>query len=188
MAKTFNITGTCIPERHYMADVSKKLDMILEIVSRGDYFTINRPRQYGKTTVIYLLKQRLMENKEYLALNISFEGIDTPTYEKHERFVRTILSILNRLLKFMNEKRLAAMIDANKDIPDFEGLSTFFTDFIMESGRKVVLMIDEVDKAANNQLFLDFLGMLRAKFLSQKEGLDRSFHSVILAGVHDIKL
>ena len=187
MAKTFNITGTCIPERHYMADVSGKLDKILEMVSRGDYFTINRPRQYGKTTVMYLLKQRLMENNDYLALNISFEGIDTPTYEKHERFVRTILSILNRLLKFMKEKKLAALVEANEDISDFEGLSTFFTDFILESGKKVVLMIDEVDKAANNQLFLDFLGMLRTKYLGQNEGLDRSFHSVILAGVHDIK-
>jgi len=45
MAKTFNITGTCIPERHYMADIVDKLDKTMAMIAGGDYFTINRPRQ-----------------------------------------------------------------------------------------------------------------------------------------------
>lgn len=187
MLKKFNITGTCIPERHYMADMSKKLEKIMEMVFNGDYFTINRPRQYGKTTTIYLLKQLLKDNKDYLAINISFEGIDTPTYEKHRRFIRTVLNIIRKRLKFMQEKELAAMIETNNAISDFDGLSDLFTEMNMQCGRKIVLMIDEVDKASNNQLFLDFLGMLRTKYLSKNQGEDYSFHSVILAGVHDIK-
>jgi len=187
MAKKFNITGTCIPGRHYMGDRSGKLDKIMEIVSDGDYFTINRPRQYGKTTIIYLLEQRLKKDKDYLAIDISFEGIDTPTYEKHERFIATVLDILRQRLEFMQEKELTALIENNKTISNFNGLSTFFTEMILKSGRKVVLMIDEVDKSSNNQLFLDFLGMLRTKYLRRNEGKDYSFHSVILAGVHDVK-
>lgn len=187
MVKTFNITGTCIPERHYTADISKKLDKLMEMVSRGDYSTINRPRQYGKTTVIYLLEQRLKHDKDYLTIDISFEGIDTPTYQKHERFIATVMNILSRRLKFMGEDELVGLIEGNKSISDFEGLSAFLTEFIIKSGRKVVLLIDEVDKAGNNQLFLDFLGMLRTKYLKRNEGKDYSFHSVILAGVHDVK-
>lgn len=187
MVKTFNITGTCIPERHYTADISKKLDKLMEMVSKGDYSTINRPRQYGKTTVIYLLEQRLKHDKDYLAIDISFEGIDTPTYQKHERFIATVMNILSRRLKFMGEDELVGLIEGNKSISDFEGLSAFLTEFIIKSGRKVVLLIDEVDKAGNNQLFLDFLGMLRTKYLKRNEGKDYSFHSVILAGVHDVK-
>ncbi|MGM0502904.1 MAG: GxxExxY protein, partial [Bacillota bacterium] len=34
---------------------------------------------------------------------------------------------------------------------------------------------------------LDFLGMLRNKYLLAKEGEDYTFHNVILAGVHDVK-
>jgi hypothetical protein len=187
MAKEFNITGTCIPHRHYMADMSKKLDKIMAMISRGDYFTINRPRQYGKTTIIYLLQKQLEKIPDYLAIDISFEGIDTPTYEKQERFIPTILEILSERLEFMQEKELADFIDSNNKISDFNQLSAFFTKMILKSGRKVVLMIDEVDKSANNQLFLDFLGMLRSKYLRRNEGKDYSFHSVILAGVHDIK-
>jgi len=52
---------------------------------------------------------------------------------------------------------------------------------------KLVLLIDEVDRASNNRIFLHFLDMLRDKFLSRKAGRDYTFHSVILAGVYDIK-
>jgi len=187
MKKRFNITGTCIPKRHFMCDISDKLDQIMELISNGDYFTINRPRQYGKTTVIYLLEQRLKKNNDYLPIDISFEGIDTPTYAEYKRFIPTILDLLHQRLTFMGENELAAKIEANKEISDSVELSGFLTEFIIKSGRKVVLMIDEVDQASDNRLFLDFLGMLRTKYLKRNEGKDHSFHSVILAGVHDIK-
>ncbi|MFP3155213.1 hypothetical protein LQZ18_12475 [Lachnospiraceae bacterium ZAX-1] len=54
-------------------------------------------------------------------------------------------------------------------------------------GKKVVLLIDEVDKTSNNQVFLGFLGLLRDKYLARKRGKDFTFHSVVLAGVNDIK-
>ena len=51
----------------------------------------------------------------------------------------------------------------------------------------MVLLIDEVDKSSNNQLFLDFLGMFRDKYLNREDPSDYTFHSVILAGLHDVK-
>ena len=46
-------------------------------------------------------------------------------------------------------------------------------------------MIDEVDSAANNQVFIDFLAQLRAQYLDRE--FYPGFQSVILAGVYDIK-
>ncbi|APH15817.1 hypothetical protein NPD5_4128 [Clostridium sporogenes] len=46
MKKRFNVTGTCIPEKHYMVDISNKLDSILKLVNDEEYFIINRPRQF----------------------------------------------------------------------------------------------------------------------------------------------
>ena len=46
-------------------------------------------------------------------------------------------------------------------------------------------MIDEVDQASNQELFLDFLGMLRDKYMKRRSR--PTFQSVILAGVYDIK-
>ena len=48
-------------------------------------------------------------------------------------------------------------------------------------------MIDEVDKSSNNQLFLSFIAMLRDKYLRRDIGKDKTFHSVILASVYDVK-
>ena len=51
----------------------------------------------------------------------------------------------------------------------------------------VVLMIDEVDSATNNQVFLDFLAQLRDGYISRETDDIPAFQSVILAGVTDIK-
>jgi hypothetical protein len=187
MKRIFNTTGTCIPTRHFVADVSAKVNQVMEMAARGDYFTINRPRQYGKTTLMYHLFQEMQGKKGYLPLDISFEGIGSSTYAAAERFIPAVLDLLSMRLEFMEEKEAVSLLEKNSNIHDFGKLSRFFTEFVRKTDRKVVLMIDEVDKSSNNQLFLDFLGMLRTKYLGRNAGKDYSFHSVILAGVYDVK-
>ena len=63
----------------------------------------------------------------------------------------------------------------------FEQLS----DICAAADKKIVLMIDEVDSASNNQVFLDFLAQLRAQYIERD--IQPTFQSVILAGVYDIK-
>ena len=51
-----------------------------------------------------------------------------------------------------------------------------------------MLFIDEVDSATNNQLFIDFLSGLRSHYLKREKNSDyKTFQSVILAGVTDVK-
>lgn len=71
MRKKFNDTGLCIPEKHFMADTSAKLSQIIELVEEGAYFTINRPRQYGKTTSIHSLFLALNNGYPYLVSKLS---------------------------------------------------------------------------------------------------------------------
>ena len=66
-------------------------------------------------------------------------------------------------------------------------VSRLITELAHKSNRKMILLIDEVDKSSNNQLFLDFLGMLRNKYLHRFKPSDLTFHSVILAGLYDVK-
>ena len=51
-----------------------------------------------------------------------------------------------------------------------------------KSLKPIVLIIDEVDSATNNQVFLDFLAQLRGYFLTREK--TPTFQSVILAGVY----
>lgn len=70
MPKRFCVTGTCIPEKNYMIDISGRIDQIIrDYIEKGQYFTINRARQYGKTTTLYLLERRLRE--EYIVLTLA---------------------------------------------------------------------------------------------------------------------
>ena len=69
--KEFNVTGLCIPEKHYMVDINFKIKKIREMVDKGTYFTINRPRQFGKTTTFHRLVEEL--NKDYVVIDTSFE-------------------------------------------------------------------------------------------------------------------
>jgi hypothetical protein len=65
MPKKINITGTCYPALHYMADTSAKLKAIMAMVEAGEYFSINRPRQYGKTTMLTALAEALLARGGY---------------------------------------------------------------------------------------------------------------------------
>jgi hypothetical protein len=187
MKKKFNITGTCVPKMHYMVDTSNKIDKIIDLIENEEYFIINRPRQYGKTTTLFLLYNRLKQTEIYLPIKISFEGIGDIIFEKEESFVKAFLEIISDSLLLENKKLVSYLEESSKEVVNFKELSKALTKFILMSEKKVVLMIDEVDKSSNNQLFLSFLGMLRNKYLLRIEDLDYTFHSVILAGVHDVK-
>ncbi|MBB6622330.1 AAA family ATPase [Clostridium gasigenes] len=185
MNKRFNTTGTCIPKKHYMVNIENKLKAIEKLVHQGDYFIINRPRQYGKTTTMYLLTQRL--HNEYLVIKTSFEGIGDVIFSSEENFCRDILDIFADSLEFVNEEKSEELRALGTNLKSLKEVSRAITKFVKNSDKEVILLIDEVDKSSNNQLFLSFLGMLRNKFLLSQENIDATFKSVILAGVHDIK-
>ena len=187
MKKRFNVTGTCIPEKHYMVDISDKIKKIMNLIENEEYFVINRPRQYGKTTTLYMIERDLNKNEEYLVISISFEGVGDLVFAEEQRFTKGFLNLIGRSILLQNEE-LAKYIEGEKSkVETMDDLSYVITKFIIKTNRKVILMIDEVDKSSNNQLFLSFLGMLRNKYLLRNVGKDKTFHSVILAGVHDVK-
>lgn len=185
MPKKFNVTGTCVPEKHYMVDISDKLEKITVMIDEGHYFTINRPRQYGKTTTISMLLRTLKDR--YLVIRSSFEGIGDVIFESEKEFSGSILHIFYRTLRFIDKEQADRLLKLGDGLKNLREVSEAITIFVKESPKPVLLMIDEVDKSSNNQLFLSFLGMLRDKYLLARDGLDYTFHSVILAGVHDVK-
>ena len=187
MKKRFNITGACIPEKHYMVDISGKINEVFKMVEQGDYFVINRPRQYGKTTTIYLLNRLLKTTGDYFPINTSFEGIGEEAFKSELLFINRFFSRMKKSFIASSDHDLAAYMNSIVPPSHLEDLDSWVSELVEKTGKKIVLMIDEVDKSSNNQLFLDFLGMLRNKYLKRDEPGQPTFHSVILAGVHDVK-
>ncbi|SHI25505.1 AAA family ATPase [Clostridium magnum] len=187
MQKKFNITGTCIPEKHYMVNIDNKLKKMILMIEDGEYFTVNRPRQYGKTTTLYMLSRALKKREDYLVIKLSFEGMGDERYSSEKSFIEGLFIQFKRIFLMDNENQIMQLIAENKEIKTLDELGVFITELVLKSRKKVVLIIDEIDKNSDNQLFLNFLGMLRNKYLLRSEGEDFTFQSVILAGVHDVK-
>lgn len=194
-SREFNDAGLCVPHLHYMADRSAKVKDLAKLVEKGKYFTINLPRQYGKTTLLYLLEKELGK-LDYLVIPISFEGIGDTIFSGEDRFAPAFLKMLLRVLVQPGGNNTDEPLsrELSQFIPDridkttsLHELSDVISEMAVTTGKKIILQIDEVDKFCNNQLFLSFLGMLRAKYLLRNKGKDSTFHSVILAGVHDVK-
>ena len=92
--KVFNTTAVCIPEKHYMVDLSERVEEIKKLIDSGKYFAINRARQYGKTTTIYALCKALFT--EYIVVSLSFEGIGDAGFKTEQSFVKAFARKLKR--------------------------------------------------------------------------------------------
>lgn len=188
----FNTEGVCSPELHYMVRLDSRLKEIKRLfVDRGKYFVINRGRQYGKTTTLHALVRYLEQEADYLVLFADFQEIGTAEYRDENTFARTFAEI------FLKSLRNAGVKNENEMMREITGFGEAAGDVTLRelfdrisalcgiSSQPVVMIIDEVDSAANNQVFLDFLAQLRRYYLDRQN--QPIFHSVILAGVYDIK-
>ncbi len=185
--KKFNTTGMCKPSRHYMVDIQKRLEEIKQLVDDGEYFVINRARQYGKTTTLAALRKYL--DDEYIVVSLDFQFIGNEDFKETSSFVSAFSSLfLHALGKEKNiSEEVCCRLESFKTNRNGTMLELFLTLSMWcgEVDKPVVLIIDEVDSASNNQVFLDFLSQLRGGYLRRDE--QAGFHSVILAGVYDIK-
>jgi len=168
-----------------MVDISGKIAQIKKMIDNGSYFTINRARQYGKTTTLYEIRRCLAG--EYLIIKISFEGLGDESFASPDKFCPAFLRQIISALESPSVSAEHEYIErwADYDINNFELLSRHITKMCRD--KKIVLLIDEVDRTSNNNVFLQFLSMLRKKYLARDNGDDCTFYSVVLAGVYDIK-
>ncbi len=173
-----------------MVDISDRIEEIRKLVDAGKYFTINRARQYGKTTTLSMLERSISD--DYKVLSLDFQRISASNFVSEELFVKALCrlllnkrdidvpdSIALKLEEFVARTEHAAMLDE---------LFYAIQDWCEQSDKPIVLMIDEVDSATNNQVFLDFLAQLRLDYLEKESRPDHpAFQSVILAGVTDVR-
>lgn len=177
-----------------MVDIKNRLIEIKKMVDMGNYFTINRARQYGKTTILKALCRFL--EKEYLVISMDFQKEMSDAKFRSENafsvaFANAFLWEIRDLKSTLSDQVQAAIEDLsvvvrnNKEELELVELFRLLSTICQYSKKPIVLMIDEVDSATNNQVFLDFLAQLRGYYIDRDES--PTFQSVILAGVYDVK-
>ncbi len=191
MGKFFNVTAVCRPQQHYMVDITEKLEQIKAMVDQGQYFTMNCARQYGKTTTLKLLEKFLKD--DYLVISLDFQGLSSEDFQDETSFVKALSDMILKKIKSYGDSDVPKNVEENLREFTKEGkarvrlasLFQSFSDWCGQAKKPIVLMIDEVDSASNNQVFLDFLAQLRFYYIERDES--PAFQSVILASVYDIK-
>ena len=189
----FNTEGLCNPNKHYMVDITERLAAIREMIDAGKYFVINRGRQYGKTTTLVALEKAL--SKDSRVIRLDFQVLDNDSFENGRVFAQALSEAIIDKKEFSGIDIPDAVIEqlieiANKDLSRVKMMDVFrvLMRWCRDSEKPVILIIDEVDSATNNQVFLDFLAQLRYFYLERENDSEqKTFQSVILAGVTDVK-
>ena len=99
LRKVFNVSGVCRPDFHYMVDLKWRLEEIRVMIENGQYFTINRARQYGKTTLLRALADFL--KNDYMVVSLDFQNIESGEYIDGNSFVHAITREINKKLRRM---------------------------------------------------------------------------------------
>lgn len=194
MARTFQVTGSCNPKLHYMVDITGRLEKIKVLIDHGDYFTINRARQYGKTTTLAALRHYLRE--QYVVIPLDFQLIGDAKFASEHIFSQAFANYLKRIVNNKKEPIFGLdqgivdeIAESARDNVDFafDDMFPMLSELCDTAEKPVVLIIDEVDSATNNKVFLDFLAQLRGYYLRRTENNTPTFQAVILAGVYDVK-
>jgi hypothetical protein len=185
MERCFNITGACNPQEHYMVNLDSRLAEIKKMVDAGKYFVINRGRQYGKTTILNALENYLKQ--DYIVISLDFQlQMSDKKFQDECSFSVAFADAFLEILEFSEDETLFNQAkEILVQISDLVDLFRKLSRVCRLAEKKIVVIIDEVDNASNNQVFLDFLAQLRGYYL--KRNKLPTFQSVILAGVHDIR-
>ena len=175
-----------------MVRLDDRVDEIKRLyVDRGKYFVINRGRQYGKTTTLRALAEYLKD--DYTVLPMDFQALGSDCFVDGPTFVLSFIDYLEEIFSGREELRNAVSEEAYRNLIALRdqkrlGIDKLFrclSGLCRTAEKPMVLIIDEVDSASNNQVFIDFLAQLRRYYLDRD--ISPTFQSVILAGVYDIK-
>jgi len=172
-----------------MVNLESRLELVRRMVDAGEYFIISKARQYGKTTLLRALATYLEEDCQVVSLD--FQNIESGEYVDGSTFVQALTREINKRIRQMPDvsddvkSRLHDLAASTGRSVRMAEMFACFSEWCGQSAKPVVLIIDEIDTAANNQVFLDFLAQLRAAYLDSDK--TATFRSVILAGVYDVR-
>ena len=167
MARQFNTAVTCDPKRHYMVDTTNKMKVFERLINNGNYFTINRARQFGKSTSLNWIYNNLSDR--YIVVRIDFANLNETDYKDVKTFD-------NAFCRLFNVNSSDIKISKRDDLRDF----------CKKSSKPVVLLVDNADRFINPRL-LEFLCYLRAGYQAREMFMDNIFfHSAIIASQKNI--
>ncbi len=147
--RSFNTTGPVFPDKHYHILRQKELALLKQHIDSGRFVSAFAPRQTGKTTLLFDLRNMLQEDPHYIFVALDFE-----IYVDLER--NRFYTYLHKNLQREVLRRLQEL-----DAPEYERVAALFESHVMEDhsqmyelffalgellpGKRIVLLVDEFE-------------------------------------------
>lgn len=183
MARFFNTTGPCYPERHYfLAPQTRLRKSSLERYIRDQmYWVLHAPRQTGKTTFLQTWMREINASGEAIACYVSVERCQgIPEVEK--ALPGVCEAICDYAAKMLPKEFVPAI---SKEISPFGALADLMTRWAeLCAPKPLVVLFDEVD-TLEGPAMISFLRQLRGGFASR--GIGKFPVSVALVGMRDLR-
>lgn len=178
--RTFNISGPCNPEKHYMVPPESRTPDLSPLLVKEAYFVVHAPRQSGKTTAMRALAARLTAEGRYAALHFSCEAGRAFSDDVAAAEQRVWLAIEKSA-----EQHLPLELRPPPAQETVAGglLTVMLTRWAELCPRPLVLVFDEIDALEGNAL-KSVLSQLRESYPERPQHFPSS---VILCGMKDVR-
>lgn len=184
--KHFNTAGPNIASLHYELDPLVRIDqhMIKGLIAQQRYFVLHAPRQTGKTTCLFALRDLLNKEGRYAALYANIEGAQAAK----EDTLASAQAILSRLadsaaVAFGLTTLARKFAEVLAEQGPLDSITIALRLLAESLDRPVVLFIDEVDALVGNSL-ISLLRQIRAGYGDRPRHFP---HSIVLCGVRDVR-
>lgn len=181
MRLSFNTTGPCFPDEHYMLPPERRLGEVLDRIEEHKFFSFTAGRQTGKTTCCMWLEEHLNNTGSWRAL-----WVDIQTAREQPDPTKAFRTILGKL------DDLCALKHPDINRPDTEGLlrdparaiGGYLSFLARQSDRPWVILFDEADGLVGEAM-VSFLTQLRDGYIGRRHAPFPA--SVILIGMRQVR-
>ncbi|MDR1077479.1 MAG: ATP-binding protein [Propionibacteriaceae bacterium] len=186
MERLFNTAGPVDQSYHYCVPPLSRVDWteIQELIERNSYFILHAPRQTGKTTTLFAMREALNEAGRYASVYANIEVAQTARDDVARGITAAADAVADRIDDTWPglELRPWFLSEGRSEPPErqFESLLARWTRL---SDKPTVLFLDEVDALVGDTL-ISLLRQLRSGYNQRPGGFPTS---VVLCGVRDVK-
>ncbi|MDR1035935.1 MAG: ATP-binding protein [Deltaproteobacteria bacterium] len=187
--RSFNTTGTCYPDKHYMLPPLPRLPDVNDMIEGEFYFVLHSPRQSGKTTCLVELTEQINSEGRFYAINCSLASLRN-TKDKSTAMSEFVNEIDDGLryssVDKLNNLAYSFGEESYMKAPGSK-VKNMLNDICRSLDRELVVFFDEADCLHEDPL-ITFLTQIRNGYLYRFNSPKTVFpRSMALVGMRDVR-
>ncbi|MDR1035745.1 MAG: hypothetical protein LBT40_04010, partial [Deltaproteobacteria bacterium] len=187
--RSFNTTGPCYPDEHYMLPALKRLPDVNDMIEGKYYFVLHSPRQSGKTTCLVELTEQINSEGRFYAINCSLASLRN-TKDKSTAMSEFISEIDSGLIDSSVDK-LSNLAFSFSEEPYMKApnikIRYMLNGICRSLDRELIVFFDEADCLHEDPL-ITFLTQIRNGYIYRSNSPKTVFpRSMALVGMRDMR-